>query len=164
RQQQLALAQVRLVVEGEDAVGTERRLQHRRVRLAGVEDGGGAGEDLLDELGAGDVDDAAEEGEADGEDVAVAFAVADEETERVAHVAPGLDERRRSRARRRHQKTIVRSPSRRTRSSRWAIAARASTRRSMSRPIRIMSATSFRWSTGSTSWAMIGPASSSAVT
>ena len=145
RQQQLALTHVRLVVEGEDRVRPQRGLQHRRVRLAGVEDGGGAGEDALDEVGAGDVNDPAEEGEADREDVAVAALLAAEETERVARVAEALDQRRRLRPRRlRHQKTIVRSPSRRTRSSRWAITARARTRRSMSRPIRIMSATSSR--------------------
>ena len=62
------------------------------------------------------------------------------------------------------QNTIVRSPSRRTRSSRCAMTARARTRRSMSRPIRIRSSTSSRWLTRVTSWSMIGPASSSSVT
>ena len=62
------------------------------------------------------------------------------------------------------QKTIVRSPSSRTRSSRWAIIARASTSRSISRPIRTRSSTSSLWLTRVTSWSMIGPASRSAVT
>ena len=47
RQQQLALLHVRRVVEGEDRVRAERRLQDRRVRLARVELLGGAGEDAL---------------------------------------------------------------------------------------------------------------------
>ena len=72
RQEQFALLHVRPVVEGEHRVRAERRLQHRRVRLAGVHLGGRAGEDLFDEVRPGDVDEAAEEGEADGEDVAVA--------------------------------------------------------------------------------------------
>ena len=52
RQQQLALLHVRRVVEGEDRVGPERRLQHRRVRLAGVEDcSGGPVKTSLTRLG-----------------------------------------------------------------------------------------------------------------
>ncbi len=165
RQQQLALAHVRLVVEGEDRVRPQRRLQHRRVRLAGVEDRRRAGEDLFDEVRAGDVDDPAEEGEADAEDVPEAPLPRSQEPEWVTGVADRLGDGGSARSGRQvHQKTIVRSPSRRTRSSRWAITARARTRRSTSRPRRIMSATSSRWSTRVTSWAMIGPASSSAVT
>ncbi len=99
RQQELALAHVRGVVEGEDRVRAERRLQHRRVRLAGVEDRGRAGEDLFDQVGPGDVDDAAEAGEADREEVAVAALVGGEEAERVAQVAQRLDQRRRVRSR-----------------------------------------------------------------
>ena len=64
RQQQLALAHVRRVVEGQHRVGPERRLEHRRVRLAGVERRGGAGEERFDQVRAGDVDETAEEGKA----------------------------------------------------------------------------------------------------
>ena len=71
RQQKLALTHVRLVVEGEDRVRPERRLQHRGVGLAGVHLGGQAREHLLDEVGLGDVDEAAEERESQGEDVAM---------------------------------------------------------------------------------------------
>ena len=53
RQQQLALAHVRAVVEGQDRVRPERRLEHGRVRLAGVEDGGVAGEERFDQAPAG---------------------------------------------------------------------------------------------------------------
>ena len=60
RQQQLALAKVLVLVEGEDGVRPQRGLDHGRVRLAGVVAGRVAGEDLLDQTGVGDVDDAAE--------------------------------------------------------------------------------------------------------
>ena len=53
RQQQLALAHVRLVVEGEDRVRADGRLEDGRVRLAGVHLGGRAGEDLFDQLRGG---------------------------------------------------------------------------------------------------------------
>ncbi len=62
------------------------------------------------------------------------------------------------------QKTTVRPPSSSTRSSRWAVTARARTRRSTSRPMRTRSGTSSSWPTRTTSWSMIGPASRSAVT
>jgi hypothetical protein len=97
RQQQLALAHVRLVVEGEDAVRPRRRLQHRRVRLAGVEDRRRASEDLFHQIGPGDVDDPPEEGEVDAEDVPVAALLLREEPEWVAQVAGGLDEGGRAR-------------------------------------------------------------------
>ena len=98
RQQQLALAHVRLVVEGEDRVRTQRRLEHGRVGLAGVEDRGRAGEHGLDQVGPGDVDDPAEEGEADGEDVPMAALVVGEEAERVTGIANRLHKRGRARA------------------------------------------------------------------
>ena len=78
--------------------GPERRLEHRRVRLAGVELRRVAGEDLLDERRVGDVDDAAEVREPDAEDVAVAALEPDEEAERVARVAQALDDSRQPRA------------------------------------------------------------------
>ena len=53
RQQQLALADVRLLVEDEDRVLAEDRAQDL-VALAGVEDVRVAGEDLLDVLRVGD--------------------------------------------------------------------------------------------------------------
>ena len=62
------------------------------------------------------------------------------------------------------ENTTVRTPSTRMRSSRCHRTAWARTRRSTSRPIRIMSSMPSRWEICATSWWMIGPASSSAVT
>ena len=99
RQQQLALAHVRPVVEGQHRVRAERRLEHGRVRLAGVEDGGVAGEQRFDEVGLGDVDDAPEVGEADGVDVPKAALIVGEEAERVARVMQQLHDAGGARAR-----------------------------------------------------------------
>ena len=63
-----------------------------------------------------------------------------------------------------HSNTTVRIPSTSTRSSRCQRTAWASTRRSTSRPIRTISSTPSRWEMWATSWLMIGPPSSSAVT
>jgi hypothetical protein len=69
-----------------------------------------------------------------------------------------------SRALRTHSNTTVRIPFTKTRSSRCQRTAWARTRRSTSRPIRIMSSTPSLCETWATSWLRIGPASSSAVT
>ena len=61
-------------------------------------------------------------------------------------------------------KTTVLSPFSSTRSSRCSATARASTRRSMSRPLRTRSSGVSAWVTCSTSWLMIGPSSRSPVT
>ena len=61
-------------------------------------------------------------------------------------------------------KTQVRLSHTSTRCSRWRRTASASVLRSTSRPLRTRSSTSSRWVTVATPWAMIGPASSSAVT
>ncbi len=98
RQQGLAGTQMGGVVEGEDRVRAERRLQHRRVRLTSVEDGRRAGEDLFRHLRVRDVEDLSEEGEPDAEDVAVAALAHDGEPERVARVAHGLHPGRRLRS------------------------------------------------------------------
>ncbi len=63
-----------------------------------------------------------------------------------------------------HSNTTVRRPFRKTRPSAWAVTARARTRASMSRPSATIRSGVARWSTGSASWAMIGPSSRSAVT
>ena len=60
--------------------------------------------------------------------------------------------------------TTVFWPFNSTRSSRCQRTARASTRRSMSRPLRTRSSGVSAWVTCSTSWAMIGPSSRSPVT
>jgi len=65
---------------------------------------------------------------------------------------------------RRQPKTTVLFAYTRTRCSRCARTARASTIFSRSRPVRTRSATRSRWLTWPTSWLMIGPSSSSAVT
>ena len=65
---------------------------------------------------------------------------------------------------RRQEKTIVLLPWTRMRSSTCQATARASTARSVWRPIRRRSSTVSRWSTRCTSCSMIGPASSSLVT
>ncbi len=98
RQQQLALADVGRVVEGEDRVRPQRRLEHGGIGLAGVEGGGRAGEERFDQVGAGDVDDLAEVGEADREDVALAALVGGEEAERVTGVFDRLQEGGRARS------------------------------------------------------------------
>ena len=63
-----------------------------------------------------------------------------------------------------HSKTTVRFPHVSTRCSMCARTARASTATSRSRPLRVSSCTSSRWLTRATSWSMIGPSSSPAVT
>ena len=70
----------------------------------------------------------------------------------------------RLRARVCHSKTTVRLPSMRTRSSRCRPRPEREPCGSTSRPIRIMSSTLSRCEMRATSWSMIGPASSSAVT
>ena len=60
--------------------------------------------------------------------------------------------------------TTVLRPCRNTRSSRWWRSARASTRRSMSRPLRTRSSGVSRWLMRSTCCSMIGPSSRSDVT
>ena len=92
RQQQLALAKVLILVEGQDRVRPNRWLEHRGVGLAGMELGRVTGEHLPHELGAGQVDDPAEQRERDREHVAVAPLEANEETDWIARVAPALDE------------------------------------------------------------------------
>ena len=98
RQQQLALAHVRRLVEGEDRVRAERRLEHRRVRLAGVRQLGRGGEELFDQRRVGDVGEVLVEGEGDAEDVAVAALEADQKAERVARVGEHLHGRGHPRA------------------------------------------------------------------
>jgi len=98
RQQQLALAHVGLVVERQHRVRPQRHLQHRCVRLTGVELVGAAGEDRFDQFRVGHVDDLAEVGEGESEDVAEAAPVGSEEAEGVACVAQGRDRRGRFRA------------------------------------------------------------------
>ncbi len=61
-------------------------------------------------------------------------------------------------------KTTVRAPQRNTRSSAWAVTARARTSRSTSRPIATICSGVRVWFTRTTSCSMIGPSSSSAVT
>ena len=61
-------------------------------------------------------------------------------------------------------KTTVLAPFSSTRSARWWRTARASTRRSISRPLRTSVSGLSAWVTCSTSCAMIGPSSRSAVT
>jgi hypothetical protein len=56
RQQQLAVAHVRFVVEREQRVRSNRGLENGGVGFAGVEDGRITREDLLDEFRLGDVD------------------------------------------------------------------------------------------------------------
>jgi len=90
--QQLSSCLVAGVVRAPEVgrVGAERRLEHGRVRLAGVHLRRGPHEDLLDQVGAGDVDEAAEEGEAEGEDVAVAVVMSSVVGRGVGFRAPDL--------------------------------------------------------------------------
>ena len=97
RQQQLALAHVRVLVERQQRVLAERVAEHGRVRLAGVEAARVAGEELLDELRLGDVDELSEEREAAAEDVAVALAASAQEGVDVVRDQAGLHERRQAR-------------------------------------------------------------------
>ena len=99
RQQQLALLHVRRVVEGQHRVRAERRLEHGRVGLAGVELLGRAGEDRFDQGRVGDVERRPKKGKERREDVAVAALQLDQEAERVAGVAQRLQQGRRLRAR-----------------------------------------------------------------
>ena len=87
-----------------------------------------------------------------------------EERSRQAYTHPSPDRAGRADCGLPHSNTTVRLPSTRTRSSRCQRTAWASTRRSTSRPMRTMSSTLSLWEIWATSWLMIGPASSSAVT
>src|SRR5206468_963679 len=86
RQQQFALAEMLVAVEGQNGVLAQRRLEHGRVRLAGVKACRVAGKDLLHQARVRQVDDAAETGKGDAEDVAVASAQPDEEANRIPAV------------------------------------------------------------------------------
>jgi hypothetical protein len=93
RQQQAALRQVLVLIEQQERAWAEDRL-HEAVRVACVEHGRIAGEDLLQDRRIGDVDQVPHPDEADGEDVAVALDATLEKPQRVADEPRRLDQRR----------------------------------------------------------------------
>ena len=92
-QQQLAVAHVRLVVEREQGVAADGRLQYRLARLAGVERAGVAREHLAHQVRIGDADDQPHAGKPRGANRAIAAGEPPDVADRVKRVADTVDDR-----------------------------------------------------------------------